>query len=203
MRTLGTRGHVQHAAPAVHRAPRTRVGASQVPPRSTNSDTAATPRKHTDKITRTKTPTLRGGGTRSGVTPKHLYYRDIKAPGRRGGGEWQLPASPPPGIPPQSTAASRAPPTHSSHGGRARSCVRQRRGHRFAERAAANGRRKWVGGVGGGRSIDHAFSCPGLPSQYPPSTHLLLSAGAPLVLGQRAARGGHRFQQLRHRASVG
>lgn len=55
------------------------------------------------------------------------------------------------------------------------------------------------------------FSCPGHPHTPlcahpqcpPPNTHLLLGAGALLVVGQRAARGGHRFQQLRHRASVG
>lgn len=56
------------------------------------------------------------------------------------------------------------------------------------------------------------FSCPGHPPHTPlcpppvsspPNTHLLLGAGALLVVGQRAARGGHRFQQLRHRASVG
>lgn len=196
-----------------------RVSCAAGTPRSINSDTAPTPQTHTHKhpahpntpppppLSSPNHPRREEGDTEPCDTEAPLLRWDIKAPRRRRGGEWQPPASPPAGIPPQSSAAARGPPTHSSLGGRARSCVGQRREHRFAERAAGNGRWR-VGGSGASTTCSPVPDTPThpsvpTPSVPPPNTHLLLGAGALLVVGQRAARGGHRFQQLRHRASVG
>ena len=166
-----------------------RVSCAAGTPRSINSDTAPTPQTHTHKhpahpntpppppLSSPNHPRREEGDTEPCDTEAPLLRWDIKAPRRRRGGEWQPPASPPAGIPPQSSAAARGPPTHSSLGGRARSCVGQRREHRFAERAAGNGRWR-VGGAGASTTCSPVPDTPHTPlcahpqcppPQYPPA----------------------------------
>lgn len=157
-----------------------RVSCAAGTPRSINSDTAPTPQTHTHKhpahpntpppppLSSPNHPRREEGDTERCDTEAPLLRWDIKAPRRRRGGEWQPPASPPAGIPPQSSAAARGPPTHSSLGGRARSCVGQRREHRFAERAAGNGRWR-VGGSGASTTCSPVPDTPTHPSVPTPS----------------------------------
>lgn len=197
-----------------------RVSCAAGTPRSINSDTAPTPQTHTHKHpAHPNTPpphppfppriTHAGRrGTRSGVTPKHLYYAGIlRLLGEGGGGNgspqhhplqvFPLKAAQPLGAPPR-TAASGVAPGAALGSAESIDLLRELQG-------------MGDGGWGGqehrprvllSRTPPTHPSVP-TPSVPHPNTHLLLGAGALLVVGQRAARGGHRFQQLRHRASVG